>query len=188
MKLRQLVRVLHRDIGYFCTGMTVFFCVSGIAVNHIDDWNPNYARSTEQVDLGPLAGTSLDELEAEVVAKAGLDADTVAGRHRPERGVIVVFLPHGGEAKIRMSDGRGTILRVETRPFIFESNVLHLNHIKGLWTYVSDAFAVMLLTLAITGLFILKGRQGLGGRGKWFTAAGIVLPLAFVVYYYATRA
>ena len=187
MKLRQLIRVLHRDIGYFCVGMTIFFCVSGIAVNHIDDWNPSYSRSTEQINLGPLSGTTLDELQTEVVTKAGLDPEDVAGRHRPERGVFIVFLPHGGEAKVRTSDGRGTVLRVESRPFLFESNVLHLNHIKGLWTYVSDAFAVLLLTLAITGLFILKGKQGLGGRGKWFTAAGILLPVAFIVYYYTSR-
>jgi len=188
VKLRQLVRVLHRDIGYFCVGLTIFFCVSGIAVNHIDDWNPSYSTSVEKVELGPLSGTDLDELQAEVVEKAGLDPDDVARRHRPERGVLIVFLPNGGEAKIRISDGKGTVRRIETRTFLFESNVLHLNHIKGLWTYVSDAFAVLLITLAITGLFILKGRQGLGGRGKWFTAAGILLPAAFIVYYYASRA
>ena len=28
---------------------------------------------------------------------------------------------------------------------------------------------------------------GLGGRGKWFVSAGVVLPVAFLVYYYATR-
>ena len=33
----------------------------------------------------------------------------------------------------------------------------------------------------------LKGKQGLGGRGNWFTAAGILLPVAFLVYYYTSR-
>jgi len=38
----QLNRSLHRDVGYFCIGLVIIFAVSGIAVNHKDDWNPNY--------------------------------------------------------------------------------------------------------------------------------------------------
>jgi len=47
--------------------------------------------------------------------------------------------------------------------------------------------ATLLLLLAVTGLFILKGRQGLGGRGKWFLAGGLLLPIAFLIDSSATR-
>lgn len=187
MRVRRLIRVLHRDFGYFLVGLVVFYSVSGVAVNHIDDWNPSYSTTVTPVRLGPLAGATLDALEREVVARAGLDEGDVAGRHRPDPRTVVVFLPHGGEARVDIATGEGTIRRVETRPFLFESNVLHLNHLKGVWTWVADAFAVLLLGLALTGLFMLKGRTGLGGRGKWFVGAGLLLPLAFLVYYYATR-
>jgi hypothetical protein len=187
MRVRRLIRVLHRDFGYFLVGLVVFYSVSGVAVNHIDDWNPSYSASVTPVAVAPLEGATLDALEREVVAKAGLEEDDVAGRHRPDPRTIVVFLPHGGEARVDIATGEGTIRRVRTRPFLFESNVLHLNHLKGVWTYVADVFAVLLLGLALTGLFMLKGRTGLGGRGKWFVSAGILLPLAFLVYYYATR-
>lgn len=33
--------VLHRDVGYLATAMTLAYAISGIAVNHIADWNPN---------------------------------------------------------------------------------------------------------------------------------------------------
>jgi hypothetical protein len=187
MRVRRLIRVLHRDFGYFLVGLVTFYCVSGVAVNHIDDWNPSYSTSVTNVALAPLEGATLDALEREVVAKAGLNPDEVAGRHRPDPRTVVVFLPHGGEARVDIATGEGTIRRVRTRPFLFESNVLHLNHLKGVWTYVADVFAVLLLGLALTGLFMLKGRTGLGGRGKWFVSAGILLPLAFLVYYYVTR-
>ena len=188
MKLRQLIRVVHRDVGYFCVGLTIFFAVSGVAVNHIDDWNPSYDITTEAIDVGPLPGTNLDQLQSQLVARLEIAPDDVAGRYRPEPGVFRLFLPNGGEANVRIATGRGTLRRVETRTFIFETNVLHLNHIKGVWTYVSDAFAVLLLLLATTGLLMLKGRQGLGGRGKWFTGAGLLLPIGFIVYYYVARA
>jgi len=50
---------------------------------------------------------------------------------------------------------------VVPRPIIYETNVLHLNHHKRLWTWVADAFAVSLALLAITGMFLIKGKQGI---------------------------
>ena len=31
--------------------------------------------------------------------------------------------------------------------------------------------------LAISGLFVLKGKNGLSGRGKWLTGIGVAIPL-----------
>lgn len=186
VRWRHWVRVLHRDVGYFLTGLVLVFCLSGVAVNHIADWNPSYARSTRALELGPLPGTALDELEAAVVARVPLDAARVRGRRLADDG-FHVFLPDGGEVSVDPATGRGTLLEVSRRPLLFESNVLHLNHLKGSWTFVSDAFAVLLAGLALTGLFMLRGDKGLAGRGKWFVAGGLVVPVAFVLHYYATR-
>jgi len=186
MRVRRLIRVLHRDVGYFLFGLVTFYSVSGIAVNHIDAWNPSYSTTVSAVSIGPLSG-DLDALEGAVVERLDLDPDEVAGRHRPAADTFVVFLPHGGEARVAISSGEGKLKRVRTRPFIFESNVLHLNHLKGVWTWVADAFAVLLLGLAATGLFMLKGRTGLMARGKWFVAAGLLLPAGFLVMYYVSR-
>ena len=186
MRVRRLIRVLHRDVGYFLFGLVTFYAVSGVAVNHIDDWNPSYSTTVRAVSIGPLSG-DLDALEGQVVKRLELDPDEVAGRHRPAADTFVVFLPHGGEARVDLNSGEGTLKRVSTRPFLFESNVLHLNHLKGVWTWVADAFAVLLLGLAITGLFMLKGKTGLTGRGKWFVTAGLLLPAGFLVLYYVSR-
>jgi hypothetical protein len=62
-----------------------------------------------------------------------------------------------------------------------DANFLHLNHPKGWWTWVADPYAVLLFLLALTGMFVLKGRQGLGGRGKWLVGLGLLAPLGFLV-------
>ena len=54
MKLRRLIIATHRDVGYFFAGLTVIYAVSGVAVNHIDDWNPNYVIRREVVEIGVL--------------------------------------------------------------------------------------------------------------------------------------
>jgi len=41
-QLRKWSRILHRDIGFFFIGTTILYGLSGIALNHMSDWNPNY--------------------------------------------------------------------------------------------------------------------------------------------------
>ncbi len=35
-------RIVHRDLGFFFFGVIIIYAVSGIALNHLEDWNPNY--------------------------------------------------------------------------------------------------------------------------------------------------
>jgi uncharacterized membrane protein YhdT len=43
--------------------------------------------------------------------------------------------------------------------------------------------AFFLLFVAISGLFLLKGKNGITGRGLWFTAAGVLIPLLVIIFY-----
>lgn len=62
-------------------------------------------------------------------------------------------------------------------------NFLHLNHPKKLWTWMADLYAVVLAILAITGLFVLKGKKGITGRGAWLSTVGIIIPIVFLWFY-----
>ena len=39
---------LHRDAGYLAVGLTIVYAVSGLAVNHVSDWDPSF-KSYERV-------------------------------------------------------------------------------------------------------------------------------------------
>ena len=67
--------------------------------------------------------------------------------------------------------------KVTPRPIFYQVNFLHLNHPKKLWTWFADLYAVALGLLAITGLFVLRGKKGITGRGAWLTAIGFIIPL-----------
>ena len=71
----------------------------------------------------------------------------------------------------------------EPRPILKALNSLHLNHPKKLWSVVADFYAVALAVLAVRGLFLVKGKKGLKGRGGVYTALGIVIPIAFALLY-----
>lgn len=184
MSWRQRLRALHRDIGYAAAALTIAYALSGLAVNHIEDWNPNYVFQQTPIAIGPVPAGSIADMQAHVVQALGLPAAEVRGHFMETETLLRVFLGEGQEARVDVRTGQGTLKRVHTRPVLFEVNAMHLNNLKGIWTWVADVFALALLTLAVTGLVLHKGRLGLAGRGKWFVGAGLLVPVAFVVYLY----
>ena len=69
---------------------------------------------------------------------------------------------------------------VKKRPILSSLNRLHYNPNRN-WTIFSDIFAVSLIVITLTGLVMLKGRKGFWGRGGIEFAAGILIPLAFIL-------
>jgi hypothetical protein len=166
-----------------CVGLTVVYAVSGVAVNHVRDWNPNYRLS---VDTFPVPGLTRLELGRsgyadEVVARLGLEGP-VRGTFRPDSATLDIFL---AETSVRVSAdaAEATVEQVRARAALRQANLLHLNEPRGVWTYVADLFAVSLILLAISGLFMMKGKYGVTGRGAWLTGAGVLLPLLFLLLF-----
>jgi hypothetical protein len=93
-----------------------------------------------------------------------------------------VFLKNAEEVSVDVRTGKGLFKKVKTRAVIYELNALHLNNIKGVWTWIADLFAVLLIVLVLTGIFMMKGNRGLLGRGKWFLGIGFAVPVVFIWY------
>ena len=67
------------------------------------------------------------------------------------------------------------------RPVIYWFNRLHYNRVNG-WNVMGDFFAVSLVFFALSGLFMMKGKNGIAGRGKWFLLIGLLIPVLYVVF------
>jgi uncharacterized protein len=182
---RRWFRAFHRDIGYVVVALTIAYALSGIAVNHLDDWNPNYAYDDRSVDIGPLPAGSLADREAFVVGKLDIARAEVRGHFQENETDFRVFLDEGQEVRVDARTGRGTYKRVTRRAVFFEVNALHLNNLKGAWTYIADLFAICLMILALTGVSMMKGDRGFMGRGKYFVGAGLLVPIAAIIYMYS---
>ena len=179
---RKWNNILHRDIGYLAVGMTLIYALSGIALNHLADWNPNYEVSREEVSWPQLqAGDRITKAEALVLLESIGEQDNYKSHYYPEADHLRIFLK-GGMVDVDATSGLGVVERLKKRPLFFEVNFLHYNP-KRVWTWFSDGFCIALMLLAITGLFVLKGKKGITGRGAWLTGIGIALPLAFLVAY-----
>ena len=178
-RLRRLLLAVHRDLGYFCAGLTAIYAVSGIAVNHAGDWNPSYNIRRSRISAGSLPEG--DQAAAEAVL------GTLGVREKPNAVVRVaptqlkVFL-EGRTVTVDTQAGLVEDEVVAPRPGFFQANFLHLNHGKGFWTWYADLYALGLLVLAVSGAVMLPGRLGLAGRGKWFLLAGLAVPAAYLLW------
>jgi hypothetical protein len=177
---RRANRAVHRDAGYLVAGLTLLYAISGVAVNHRADWNPSWRIAPETRRFDPLPVTDRDTMAAALVKALALPGPPRASfRRAPER---IELYYEGWTVEADVTAGVATVTRPRERPVLREANYLHLNEPKGAWTWLADGYAVLLGTLAITGLFVLRGRTGLGGRGKWLALAGLLPALAFLAW------
>ena len=177
--LRKTIIAVHRDIGYFFAGLTVIYAISGVAVNHVKDWNPSYAVTHTERSVGDLGGVPDDLIGAKVLGLLRIDETPKAAVRMSEK-EFRIFLE---DRTLHVATPSGHVVDelVSRRPGFFHVNYLHLNHAKGLWTWFADIYAVGLLVLALTGIFIITGKKGLGGRGRWLLIVGTAIPLIFLL-------
>jgi hypothetical protein len=180
LKWRKWFRVVHRDFGYLFFGVTLIYAISGIAINHLDDWNPNYVITTKEIN------TSLDKSSdkntiLEMLEEHG-ERKNYKNHYYPSENGLKIFLKNG-VVFVNLSTGKGLIEKNRRRPMFREMNYLHYNPVKY-WTWFSDLYAAALIALAITGLFLVRGKKGITGRGAWLTILGILIPLIYLFIYF----
>lgn len=184
MKWRKWLRIIHRDMGYILVGLTVIYSISGIAVNHMEDWNPNYIieKKTVFLSLDDNVKNSTNLLVDAILKESGVN-EPAKKSFRPDSSIIKVFTENS-KLQYDLQSEALTLESVKSRTGIRETNFLHLNGPKKVWTYVADTFAVCLIFLAISGLFMIKGKKGFKWRGALFLVAGIVIPVIFLIIYF----
>ena len=181
MNWRRLNNVLHRDVGYLVVSLTLVHGVSGLAVNHRADWNPSYRPGRTTLQITPLTATDRDGLVREALSQLGItDAPRNAFRPNPE--TLQIFFQSRSYA-IDVPTGTVIVDAVRPRPVLFEMNQMHLNTTKGVWTIIADVYALALIFIALSGMFVLKGRHGITGRGAKLVAIGTLIPLSYWLYY-----
>jgi hypothetical protein len=175
---RAWLRAIHRDVGYCAVGLTLIYALSGLAINHISDWDPNFVTYERERQIEPIPADVPDD-EAIRRARAALGLGEVRASFRAgdeihleldDRQVVVY-----GDSGLVIDQGR------KARFFLRVANWLHYNRGKAAWTYIADAYAVLLLYLAISGLFMIKGKLGLRWRGALLVSLGAAVPAAYVI-------
>lgn len=182
MNLSKFNRVTHRDIGYLIAGLTIIYAISGISLNHKNNWNPNYIFDNRSFksELKITRETFNKETAAEILKSINVDPEFKTF-YFPTGNKVTIFL-EGGFVQLNTDNGEGVIEKITKRPVFYQLNFLHYNPGKW-WKYFSDFFCLALIIVTVTGLFIIKGKNGITKRGAILTLTGIILPIIFLYIY-----
>lgn len=179
-RFRKFNSVIHRDFGYFFAALIIAYSISGIALNHVDEWNPDFIIIKEEIKLS--GSYQKQDINPDVIREFSNRAGETSYR--------LYDFPSSRQVKIYYKDatlmvdlqkGEGLYEKISRRPFFYQVNVLHRNSVDW-WKWASDVFAAMLIIITISGLLMLRGANGFSGRGKWFFGAGFIPPVIALVF------
>lgn len=174
-------RGIHRDLGYFYVGLIISFSISGIALNHRNKWSPyryTYQEIPMQVSL-PANPKDIDKkLVAEISSKYKM-ADQIDNFRIRDKQKQLEIRYEKGRAKIDLKTGKGQLNMFKRKVVLAEMTKLHQTLNKN-WVWYSDIFGISMLVIAVTGMFISRGKKSFRKRGYILAIAGIIFPLIFL--------
>lgn len=178
-KARTLLnRNLHRDISYFYVGLIIAFSISGIALNHRENYDPQeYTVKTKsfQIDL-PTDKNQINDDFFKRIAPT-ISAEEYRGNRMRNNEARLFF--EDAFAFVNLETGKGEIEYVKTIPVLGQMTILHKTT-NTWWIWFSDIFGIAMLTIAITGMFIAKGKNSFRKRGWWLACLGLIFPFIFL--------
>lgn len=182
-KIIKYNRIIHRNLSYFFAGVILIYAISGLAMNHLKDFNPKYTMSqreyiTEGVYPRKINSFNKDEIIF-ILSEVG-EQENYARHYYPNNNTLKVFMKDGSSLSINLKDGNAKYESIKKRFFFSQTTSLHYNPNRW-WTIFSDIFAVSLIIITISGAIISRGKNGLLGRGGFLFLTGILIPILFLI-------
>lgn len=176
---RFWLRAIHRDVGYLVIGLTFIYALSGIAINHLGSWDPNFKSVSKSSTIkGPFPKNE-EALVTMIISTLKLSGDDLQAYFYDDDTVFELSLANGS-VHLNIETGVIKTIGKEPRFFLRAANWLHYNRGKSTWTYIADAYAVLLIYLALSGAFMVKGRKGIMGHGAILILIGAAVPIVYI--------
>lgn len=182
--VRKWSRVLHRDLSYLFAGMLLIYAISGIVMNHRDAINPHYSlkQITYKLDTQIPSKNAIDKAYVLSLLEPIDEATNYTKHYFPDANTLKVFLKGGSNFLLNINSAEVSYEQIRKRPLVGAMARLHYNP-GSWWTYFSDAFAIGLIIITITGLVLVPGKKGVWGRGGVEVLLGILIPLIFLFFF-----
>ena len=182
-KISKYLRLTHRHISYFFAGVILLYAISGIVLNHRDSINPNFTveRLEYKLPNDVLVSKNVVNKASVIDYLKTIDEDKNYTKHYfPTENTMKVFLKSGSNVSVDFDSRTVVYEKLTRRPFLSSITSLHYNPGRW-WTYFSDAFAVCLIIITVTGLFLVKGKKGFIGIGGIEFLLGVAIPILFLL-------
>ncbi|MBS1591813.1 MAG: PepSY-associated TM helix domain-containing protein [Bacteroidetes bacterium] len=178
------LRNLHRDAGYLFVGLIVAFAIAGIALNHRKQWKPDkYSYDYKKIETNfRLPKESITKENIDVFSKQYDLKDFKQFDIRKDSTLIIAY--KDADANIKLLTGKGEINMWKKKPVLAQMVFLHKFNNNNWWLLYSDIFAGALIFIAVSGLFLMKGKYSFRKRGWWLMFAGLIVPTIMLAMFY----
>lgn len=175
-------RTIHRDLSFFFSGMVLIYAISGFVMNHRDSINPHYTVTRTQHTVNNLPQQAAFDKQAVLTLMEQIGVTENYTKHYfPKQNHLKVFLKGGSSLEADLTTGGVHYESLKRKPILSTMTTLHYNPGKW-WTWFADFFAISLIVITLTGLFMVKGKHGLRGRGGIELLLGIAIPLILLFF------
>jgi uncharacterized protein len=179
MKLNK--RNIHRDLGYFYIGLIISFALSGILMNHRDQFHAEkFNVETKEIEVKLPGKEEITEAYAKDFIKQFQIEDTY--RKHKVKGDNFRISYKNTDVEIDVNTGKGEITTYRKTPIISQMMKLHKST-SNWWIYYGDVFGLSLITIALTGaIMIPAGKFSFKNRGWKLAVAGVIIPLLVLFF------
>lgn len=175
-------RNTHRDIAYFFLGLIIAFSISGIFLNHRQSWHPRrYSFNVREITLPvPITKEQVtDSFVTDFTATQKIE-DELRRFSVDDKNTLRISYAMN-DVQVDLTTGQGKIETYRVTPILAQMAQLHQDTSKW-WIYYSDVFGLAMFTMAMTGMFIEKGKNSFRQRGWWLALLGLIFPLIFLFF------
>ena len=174
-------RNLHRDLGYFYIGLIISFALSGILMNHRDQFHAEkYNVETKNIEVKLPNKEAITEDFSKNIIKQFDVADTY--RKHKIKGETLRISFKNTDVEVDINTGKGELTTYNKTPIISQMMKLHKST-SNWWIYYGDIFGLSLITIAITGaIMIPAGKFSFKNRGWKLALAGVIIPLIVLFF------
>ena len=172
---------LHRDLGYFYIGLIITFSISGLFLNHRADWHPlNYEYSSKSINVIHDLGTEPIDKDLILEITNSLSINEKLRRFGVDKDVVWVSYENA-DLEFNKLTGKGTLKEFRITPILGQMTKLHIDTSK-FWIYYSDIFAISLLIIALTSMFLPVGKYSFRNYGWKLAVLGVLFPIIFIIF------
>ncbi len=158
---RRLLHKLHRWGGLLLAGAVLFYCATGVLLNHRQAFDYFTAKESRTVAV-PVADTAaLDAFLATYKRQINRPDDPTVVRLRKDRTIEFLYGSHGKTTYVvRPGEGRMEIIdKHPLEPFALLNDLHKAVPTGPFWLGLADGVAVLLVGVTVTGLLVIRYRR-----------------------------
>jgi hypothetical protein len=155
-------RQIHRWCGLFLASFTIFYCLTGLLLNHRKDFDYFISREKSTVNIASLETSSLHSLLQECRTIIGRSDDPRVIRI-PDKDTIEFLYGSHGKTTYKIRPDAAIMEIIEKKPFEPFNWLNSLHKISGeksvFWLICADLVCLLILLMTISGLTVMRYKR-----------------------------